>query len=262
MDHLEVGRYWDQNAPTWTRLSRSGYDVYRDLLNTPAFLDLLPDVAGRRGLDLGCGEGHNTRLLAGRGAAMAGIDIAAAFVRAAAAEELRHPCDIRYLRASAAALPFADAAFDFGVAFMSLMDMPEQERVLGEIARVLCPGGFLQFSIEHPLNCSRREWVRDESGRQLALTVSGYFDVGEELDTWLFGTTPAELRATLPPFRVPRFRRTLSQWINAIAAAGLAIEAAAEPAADESTARAHPEIADSRIVPLFLQLRCRKPSST
>lgn len=121
MDHLEVGRYRDRNAPTWTRLSRAGYDVCRDLLNTPACCDLLPDLAGRRGLDLGCGEGHNTRLPAGRGAAMAGVDIAAA---------------------------------------------------------------------------------------------------------------------------------------------GLVIEAAAEPSADEATARPHPEIADSRTVPLFLQLRCRRPQPT
>jgi ubiquinone/menaquinone biosynthesis C-methylase UbiE len=33
---------------------------------------------------------------------------------------------------------------------MSLMDIPETERVLAEIFRVLRPGGFLQFSISHP----------------------------------------------------------------------------------------------------------------
>ena len=65
MDHQEVGRYWNGNADAWTRLARAGYDTYRDHFNTPAFLDLLPDVAGREGLDIGCGEGHNTRLLAG-----------------------------------------------------------------------------------------------------------------------------------------------------------------------------------------------------
>ncbi len=39
MDHLEVGRYWDQNARAWTRLSRAGNDGCRDLLDTPAFLE-------------------------------------------------------------------------------------------------------------------------------------------------------------------------------------------------------------------------------
>ena len=53
----EVGRYWDQNADAWTVLSRAGYDLYRDLFNTPAFMEMLPDVRGRRGLDIGCGEG-------------------------------------------------------------------------------------------------------------------------------------------------------------------------------------------------------------
>ena len=52
--------------------------------------------------------------------------------------------------ASAVALPFADASFDFAVACMSLMDIPETERVLAETYRVLRPCGFFQFSIEHP----------------------------------------------------------------------------------------------------------------
>ncbi len=45
MDHLEAGRMWDANADAWTKLARAGYDVYRDHLNTPAFLAMLPDVA-------------------------------------------------------------------------------------------------------------------------------------------------------------------------------------------------------------------------
>ena len=74
MDHKEVGHFWNTNADAWTTLSRAGYDVYRDYLNTPAFFEMLPDVAGRSGLDLGCGEGHNTRLLARRGAKLHDID--------------------------------------------------------------------------------------------------------------------------------------------------------------------------------------------
>src|SRR5918997_1164239 len=75
MDHEEVGRFWDENAETWTRLARAGYDVYRDGLNTPAFFEMLPEVDGLSGLDVGCGEGHNTRLVAERGARVAAIDV-------------------------------------------------------------------------------------------------------------------------------------------------------------------------------------------
>lgn len=91
MDDVEVGRCWERNAEAWTPLARAGYDVYRDALNTPAFLALLPDVDGLTGLDLGCGEGHNTRLLAARGAAMVGVDIAPTFLAAARAEAERAP---------------------------------------------------------------------------------------------------------------------------------------------------------------------------
>ena len=76
MDHREVGRYWNDNAKAWGQLGRAGYDVYRDYLNTPAFLAMLPDVEGLSGIDIGRGEGHNTRLIADRGARFVGIDIA------------------------------------------------------------------------------------------------------------------------------------------------------------------------------------------
>jgi len=32
MDHEEVGKFWNQNADAWTRLSRAGCDVYRDYI--------------------------------------------------------------------------------------------------------------------------------------------------------------------------------------------------------------------------------------
>jgi trans-aconitate methyltransferase len=75
MDHTEVRRYWNGNADVWTKLARAGYDIYRDYLNTPAFFEMLPDVGGLLGLDIGCGEGHNTRLLAKRPAKVQGSTV-------------------------------------------------------------------------------------------------------------------------------------------------------------------------------------------
>src|SRR5262245_44371549 len=121
MNHHEVGRFWNASANAWTRLARDGYDVYRDYLNTPAFFALLPNVAGLAGLDLGCGEGHNTRLLARRGARVTAIDIAEAFIKHARQAEAEEPLGIAYLVASAVALPFTDGTFDFATGFMSNM---------------------------------------------------------------------------------------------------------------------------------------------
>lgn len=83
MDNSDTRRLWNANAPAWTELSRAGFDVYRDLVNTPAFFELLPSVAGLLCLDLGCGEGYNTRMLAEAGANVIGLDVAEVFIEAA-----------------------------------------------------------------------------------------------------------------------------------------------------------------------------------
>jgi len=261
MDHEEAGRYWDGNAEAWTKLARAGYDVYRDHLNTPAFFAMLPDVAGLTGLDIGCGEGHNTRLLARRGARLTGIDIAETFVVHARQAEAEETLGIAYRVASAAALPFADGAFDFATGFMSFMDVPETDRVLAEAYRVLRPGGFLQFSITHPcFDTPHRRNLRDAAGRTYAIEVGDYFrNLEGELTEWLFSAAPPEAKAGLPPFRTPRFTRTLSQWLNLLVDTGFRLERVAEPRPSDATVRACPDMQDAQVVAYFLHVRVRKP---
>jgi SAM-dependent methyltransferase len=238
-------------------MSRAGSDVYRDLVNTPAFLDLLPDVTGRRCLDLGCGEGHNTRLLADRGARVVGLDHAETFVGHASAAD---DGAIRYLVGDGALLPFAAGSFEVVTAFMSLMDVGDPEAALREVARVLRPGGFVQLSVTHPVNGTPvRSWVHDADGARHALAIGGYFTEGPRTETWTFGTAPSELRDRFEPFTITFARRTFAGWMNAVAGAGLVIEAVAEPHASEAVAAAHPEVADTRIAPYFLLVRARRP---
>src|SRR5262245_56307395 len=207
MDHAEVGRLVNINADAWTILARAGYDVYRDYLNTPAFFAMLPDVAGLAGLDIGCGEGHNTRLLAKRGARVTAIDIAEDFIAYAQEAEILEPLGIDYRVASAVALPFAESTFDFATGFMSFMDIPETDRVLAEAHRVLKPGGFLQFSITHPcFDTPYRRNLRDARGHTYALEVGDYFrNLEGEVTEWLFGAAPLHARQGLAKFKTPRF---------------------------------------------------------
>lgn len=259
MDHREVGRCWDGNADAWTHLARAGYDVCRDYLNTPCFLAMLPDVTGLHGLDIGCGEGSNTRLLAQRCASVTAFDIAARFVEHAAVAEREF--GIGYLVASAVEMPFADESFDFATAFMSLMDMPEQDRVLAQVFRLLRPGGFLQFSITHPCYDTKiRSKVRDEQGRHYAYEIGGYWDTEPWAPQWIFSGAPAEEQARWPKFTTPYFRRTMSEWLNAIVRTGFTFEAMREPCPDEARLRARPELEDMTVLPFFMHIRCRKPA--
>ncbi len=260
MTRGEAAACWEANAETWTRHAREGFDVYRDRLNTTAFMALLPPFAGLAGLDIGCGEGGNTRQLARRGARMTAIDVAPTFLHYARKTEAMDPLGIEYIHADAACLPFADAKFDFATAFMSFMDMPDQTAVLAEAYRVLRPGGFLQFSILHPCFAPpHRRVLREADGTVRAIEVAGYFEnIDGRIDRWWFGAAPPEERTRVTPFPEPRFHRTLSTWINLLADIGFVLERLGEPCADELTAQEEPAVADTRTAPLFLHVRGRK----
>jgi SAM-dependent methyltransferase len=207
----------------------------------------------------GAGEGQNSRRIAERCGSIVGVDMSPTLLRHARAAAPAIP----YVLASAQDLPFADKAFDFAVASLSLMDMPRPELALRETARVLKPGGFLQFSITHPcFSTPIRHKVRDQSGRPYAVAIGGYFDGGVRVDEWLFQEAPASAKAGLRPFRMPVFYRTLSQWLNMLAEAGLRLERALEPYATPEVAEREPKVADTRIVAYFLHIRRRKPGAT
>jgi 2-polyprenyl-3-methyl-5-hydroxy-6-metoxy-1,4-benzoquinol methylase len=261
MDEKTAGQYWEQNAEAWTQLSRKGYDIYRDYVNTPNFLKFLPPIKDLIGLDLGCGEGHNTRLLAEQGAHMYGIDIAPTFISYAQIEESRVPLHIIYKNASALNIPFPSNQFDFVVAFMSLMDMPNLPQVLKECYRVIKPSGFMQFSIIHPcFSPPHHKKIVSDDGRPIAVEVGEYFQEEEPdvIDKWIFSQAPAHEKEQFQPFQVPRFHRTLSTWFNRIIQTGFRIEAIQEPIANDEAINKCPHLLDTRIVAYFLHVRIRK----
>jgi SAM-dependent methyltransferase len=264
MDHEEVGRLWNANADAWTKLSRAGYDVYRNYLNTPAFFTMLPDVDRLSGLDIGCGEGHNTRLLAQRRASVTAIDISEVFIAHAKQSEEQEPLGIDYRVASAVELPFADATFDFATAFMSLMDIPETDRAITEAYRVLKPGGFLQFSITHPcFDTPHRRNLRDGNRLTYAIEVGDYFrNLDGDISEWLFSAAPPEAQQGLPKFKIPRFTRTVSQWMNLLIETGFQLERIEEPRPSDETVRACPDMQDAQVVAYFLHIRARRPELT
>lgn len=260
MKESEVGFHWNQNALDWIKLVRGGYDIYRNILNTPAFFEILPNVKNLKGLDIGCGEGYNTRLLVEHGAVMEAIDIAPLFIESAKAEESKSALGITYTVASATQLPFPSDYFDFATSFMCLMDMPDPKTALKEAHRVLKPGAFLQFSIEHPcFNTPHKKKLRNERGITYAVEVGDYFNnLDGEISEWTFGSAPEKLKQEIPKFKVPTFHRTLTFWINTIIRAGFTIEEINEPYPSVEAIEMQPSLQGARTISLFLHIRCRK----
>ena len=261
MNHIEAGRYWNDNAAAWTELSRAGYDICRDAFNTPSFLAILPNIRGMHGLDIGCGEGHNTRLLAERGAHMTAVDISEVFIRHAR----QHPSSrtIDFCIASAVDLPFPSESFDFVASFMCFMDVPETERVISEAFRVLKPAGFLQFSITHPcFDTPHRRNVRTAADDCVAVEVGDYFqEMNGRVSEWTFSATPPATTARFAKFKVPLFNRTLSFWLNTLITSGFTIEWLAEPYPSDEVVNQRPGLQPCQVVAYILHVRARKPSA-
>lgn len=157
-------------------------------------------------------------------------------------------------------MPFPDRSFDFVTAFMSLMDIPEPDRVLAEAHRVLAPGGFLQFSILHPsIATAHMRKLRDENGVCYAFELGGYFDPQDgRIQEWIFSTVPDELKNRYRAFRIPNFDCPLSWWLNSLIDRGFAIERLGEPCPDDRALTAQPKLAGARVWPHFLHVRCRR----
>jgi SAM-dependent methyltransferase len=99
---------------------------------------------GERGLDVGCGPGFLAAELArdvGAQGRIVALDRSADML-AAARERVGDP-RVGFVLTDAAALPFADASFDFVVAVQVYLYVPDVARALGEAARVLRPAGRL-----------------------------------------------------------------------------------------------------------------------
>lgn len=265
MDDQDVAKHWDENAPEWIRAVRAGWDVYREHVNNPAFFGLLPDLAGLRVLDIGCGEGYNTRKLADLGATVVGLDVSGAMVEAAREHEAAEPRGIEYHVSPGSDLSaFPDGSFDAVLSTMTMMDMADYAGCVREVARVLRRGGLFQFSITHPCVMTRLwEWVRDENGERRGMMIGNYFGLQptspeDDVDEWFFSSAPAEARESARRFRVPRFFRTLSEYCNTLVGAGFRIDRLEEPHASDEIVSKCPGVADTQLVPYFLIIQCRR----
>ncbi len=99
----------------------------------------LPRVgAGMRAIDVGCGTGHHLKELVSRGFDAVGVDASAEMLD----EARRANPTVELHQADVASLPFADESFDLALCIEVLRYLPDPQRCIAEMARVLRPGGM------------------------------------------------------------------------------------------------------------------------
>lgn len=114
-----------------------------------------PLVAGCTVLDVACGEGYGSALLAHVATQVIGIDIAEAAVAHARCTYRAHT-NLRFEVGSCTALPLSDASVDRVVSFETLEHIAEQPAFLREVARVLRPDGLFILSSPNKAEYSDR----------------------------------------------------------------------------------------------------------
>ncbi len=114
-----------------------------------------PVAPGERVLDMGCGGGRHAFALYRRGADVVALDmdatelkdVAGMFAAMREAGEVPKGARAAAVRGNASCLPFADESFDRIVAAEVLEHLPEDERAMAELARVLKPGGTIAVTV-------------------------------------------------------------------------------------------------------------------
>jgi ubiquinone/menaquinone biosynthesis C-methylase UbiE len=105
---------------------------------------------GQRVLDIACGTGVVARTAArrlGSGGNVTGLDLSAPMLAVARSAAAAEGARIEWREGDALQLPFADQAFDIALCQQGLQFFPDRPRAMGEMYRVLAPGGKLVLSV-------------------------------------------------------------------------------------------------------------------
>ncbi len=134
----------------YTRKAQDNDDLNPEGMWAQAWLPLLEAYTLKTVLDLGCGTGGDSIVLARQGYAMTGLDYSQAALERARAKATFAKLDINFVQGDMAArLPFEDNTFDAVVSnvAMHMFDDATTRRIVEEVRRITVPGGFFGFHV-------------------------------------------------------------------------------------------------------------------
>ena len=252
-----LSKEWDDASESWSDFVRKRKDYFREEMNNPATFKVIGNVRGRRVLDLSCGEGQNTRMLARRGARVVGVDFSERMIELARKMEKDERLGIRYYVSDAADLKvFEDECFDVVTCFMALMDIERYEDAVSEVSRVLKKNGRFVFSITHPCFAygdtaggepiavwKYEEGTKDMAEREVVhLEIKRYFGISKCEVSW-------DMKRLVKPFRTTSFLRTLTDYFKALHKGGFVVARLVEPRPTVKGASRYPSLRKHMKIP-------------
>lgn len=146
-------------------------DLVRHRAAYACAIEVAKSGPGQRILDLGCGTGYGTALLAEARLDVFAID------RISPDVDARHD-DVRYVRADVAAIPVIADAFDMVVSFQVIEHLEDPAAYLEAIAHMTRPGGVALISTPNVLQSDKENpfHVHEYEAGELTRLLTGHFD--------------------------------------------------------------------------------------
>jgi ubiquinone/menaquinone biosynthesis C-methylase UbiE len=138
-----IRHHWDERASTFD--DEADHGIFSED-QRQAWLDLLARLAGptpQHGLDVGCGTGFLSLMLAELGHDVTGIDLSPQMIDRARRKAEQASLQIDFGIGDAVAIDCADEAYELVIARHLIWTLPDPQRGVAEWLRVLRPGGRL-----------------------------------------------------------------------------------------------------------------------
>lgn len=228
---------WNESAAAWIAAQGDEGDYARQHVLDPRMIARIQHRGFANALDVGCGEGRFCRVLQQLGVQAVGVDLAPALIETA---RLRDPLG-DYRVGDASTLEFADDSFDLVVSYVTLVDFPDIQSAIAEMARVLRPGGSLLIANLASYATAGR-WIK-EGDTHLHFAIDNYSQEYGEWQSW-------------DEINIFNWHRPLSMYMQSFLANGLILRHFDEPL----PLRGDPErTARQTRIPWFVIMEWEKP---
>ncbi|MBP5753081.1 MAG: class I SAM-dependent methyltransferase [Treponema sp.] len=228
---------------------RASETNFNDVIETPIITRMLPELKGKKVLDIGCGMGQHALQYSKSGAlSVLGIDISEKML--SYARENNSAANITYRRMAFEDLEELDETFDVITSSLAFDYVEDFGKLMKHIHDMLNENGYCVFSMSHPISTAYDgvydRYTRTEKGERLYANLHNYGIEGLRHFRWV-----------VDDYEV--YHRKFSTLINELVAAGFIIEECQESSLPEEIRLKYPDIFGGVIhQPDFIFFRCRK----
>ena len=223
-------------------------NTVRKLLEQSAMYKYMPDVFGKRVLEIGCGYGRNCRYFAENGAVkVLGTDISRKMLQVAKRKSLGQPIEYRLLEPE----KVVEIGKKFDMIYSSFVFhyVEHFDKLIAELNSLLNKDGVLLFSQKHPIITASLDrkpgWNYDERGKEISYTFSNYHQSGKRGSNWFIDEDIV-------------YHRTFGDIVTTLGQNGFYVEIADETKPTPFLLKQYPQLEKEMLKPSFLIIKARK----